>query len=169
MKVGTFFVRVWRIVSIAGFLFALFSSYISYPDAVTVRFDELNRSVQTLDREFIFYLAIGIFIVNNTLLDLIARLFVKVPTAQLPIPNQAVWAADRPQLNKVFKNWFNALTASVNTILGLGLLVLSFLNRSDRPIRAIEYAWLLPLSTALIIIVLVSLPVRLSMKPDKDD
>ncbi|AKD58610.1 hypothetical protein [Spirosoma radiotolerans] len=169
MKVGTFFVRVWRMVSIAGFLLALFSSYISYPDAVAVRFDELNHPVQTLDREVIFYLAIGIFIINNTLLDLIARLFLKVPTAQIPIPNQATWAANRPQLNKVFKNWFNALMASVNTILGLGLLVLSFLNRSDRPIRAIEYAWLLPLSTAIILVVLVSLPIRLSMKPGDDD
>ncbi|RYF37647.1 MAG: hypothetical protein EOO38_25935, partial [Cytophagaceae bacterium] len=90
MKVGTFFVRVWRIVSIAGFLFALFSSYISYPDAVAVRFDELNHPIQTLDREVIFYLAIGIFILNNTVLNLIARLFLKVPTAQLPIPNHAV-------------------------------------------------------------------------------
>ncbi|WP_461074054.1 hypothetical protein [Spirosoma horti] len=169
MKVSTFFVRIWRMVSIGGFLFALFSSYISYPDAVTVRFDELNHPIQTLDREVIFYLAIGIFIINNTVLNLISRLFLKVPTAQIPIPNHAAWAANRPQLNKVFKNWFNALTASVNTILGLGLLVLSFLNRSDRPIRAIEYAWLLPLSTAIILVVLVSLPIRLSMKPGDDE
>lgn len=169
MKAGPFFVRVWRLLSIVGFLFALFSSYISYPDQVVVRFDDLNHPLQTISRETIFYIAIGLFILNNTLVNLIARLFLRVPTDQIPMPNQAIWAAHRPKLNSIFKDWFSLLMSAINTILGLGLLVLSFVNRSDRPIRAIEYSWLLPLTTAILIIVLVSLPIRLSMKPGDDD
>lgn len=169
MKAGIFFIRVWRILSIAGFLFALFSSYISYPEAVAVRFDEQNQPIQTLGRETIFYLAIGIFIINNTLINLASRLIAKVPTDKLPVPNHDVWAANRPKLNLILKNWFSLLMSAINTIVGLGLLVLSFLNRSDRPIRAIEYAWLLPLSTAILIAVLAWLPIRLFMKPNNDD
>jgi hypothetical protein len=169
MKAGPFFVRVWRLVSIAGFLFALFSSYISYPDQVAVRFDEQNHPVQTMNREVIFYIAIAIFLISNTVLNLIARLFVKVPTDKIPVPNQTVWAAHRPKLNSIFKDWFSLLMSAINTILGLGLLVLSFLNRSDRPIRAVEYAWLLPLSTVILIVVIASLPVRLFMKPGDND
>lgn len=169
MKAGPFFVRVWRIVSIAGFLFALFSSYISYPDQVVVRFDELNHPVQTMSREVIFYLAIGIFLVSNTMINLIARLFLKVPTDKIPVPNKATWAGRRPMMNIVFKDWFSLLKSAINTVLGLGLLVLSFLNRSDRPIRTIEYAWLMPLSIVVLIAVVASLPIRLSMKPSDDD
>lgn len=169
MKAGPFFIRVWRIVSIAGFLFALFSSYISYPDQVVVRFDELNHPVQTMSREVIFYLAIGIFLVSNTMINLIARLFMKIPTAQIPVPNKAAWEARRSKLNLVFKDWFNLLNSAIITVLGLGLLVLSFLNRSDRPIRSIEYAWLMPLSIFILLAVVASLPIRLSMKPSDDD
>lgn len=169
MKAGTFFVRVWRVLSIVGFLFALFSSYISYPDNVVVRFDELNHPLQTINRETIFYIAIAIFLINNTLLNLIGRLFLKVPTDQIPVPNQHVWATRRPELNVVFKEWFSLLMSAINTILGLGLLVLSFLNRSDRPIRAVEYAWLLPLSTFILIAVIVWLPIRLFRKPSEDE
>lgn len=169
MKAGTFFVRVWRILSIVGFILALFSSYISYPDEVAVRFDELNHPTQTVNREAIFYIAIGIFLINNTLVKAVSRLFLRVPTAQLLVPNHDVWAAHRPKLDRIFNEWFSLLIASINTILGLGLLVLSFLNRSDRPIRAIEYAWLLPLTTGILIAVLAWLPIRLFMKPGNDD
>ncbi|MFD2574462.1 hypothetical protein ACFSUS_27755 [Spirosoma soli] len=169
MKAGTFFVRTWRILSILGLLFALFNSYISYPGEVAVRFDELNNPLQTVSREALFYLAVAIFLINNTLINAIARLFPRVPTAQIPVPNKVVWASHRSILNQVIINWFNALMAAINTILALGLIVLSFLNRSDRSIQAIDYAWLLPLSIAILIIVLVALPIRLLMKPGGDD
>lgn len=169
MKTGTFFVRVWRIMSILGLLFALFNSYISYPGEVAVRFDDLNQPTQTVERETIFYIAVAIFLINNTMINAIARLFVRVPTAQLLVLNQGRWASHRSALNEVFTNWVSALMAAINTVLALGLIVLSLLNRSDRGIQAIDYAWLLPVSTAILVIVLAALPVRLFMKPSDDD
>ena len=169
MKTSTFFVRVWRFTSIAGFLFSLFNSYISYPGDVAVRFDAASQPIQFIDRETIFYIAVAIFLVNNTLINAVARLFPRIPTARLAIPNQQAWASHRPALNEVMNNWFYALMAAINTILALGLMVLSFLNRSARAIEPFEYAWLLPLSTVMLIIVLVSLPIRLFMKPGDDD
>lgn len=169
MKTGTFFVRVWRILSILGFIVALFSSYISYPDKVAVRFDELKQPIQSIDRETIFYIAVAIFLVNNTLTNAVINLFQRVPTAQVLVPNQPIWAAHRLQLNAIFRNWFYALTAAINTILALGLFVLSLLNRGDRSMQPYDYAWLLPMSTFMLIAVLVSLPIRLFMKPNDDD
>ncbi|QKZ13295.1 hypothetical protein [Spirosoma sp. KUDC1026] len=168
MKTGTFFVRTWRIMSILGLLFSLFNSYISYPGEVVVRFDALNQPLQTIDREIIFYVAVAIFLISNTLLNVLKRLFPKVPTEKLPLSPQSPWLAHRDQLNEVVVNWFFALMAAINTVLGLGLIVLSLLNRSDRAIQAIDYAWLAPLSTAIIISVLAALPIRLFMKPDSD-
>jgi len=169
MKAGTFFVRVWRILSILGFLFTLFNSYISYPGEVVVRFDAANQPLQSIERETIFYIAVAIFLINNTLINAVSRVFLRLPTPSIPVPNQAVWATHRSELNEVVTNWFSALMSAINTILSLGLIVLSLLNRGDRPIQAIDYAWLLPLSTAILIIVLAALPIRLFMKPSNDD
>lgn len=169
MNVGTFFVRAWRILSIIGLLFALFNSYISFPAEVAVRFDRNGLPTVYLNRETLFYVAVAIFLVNNTLVNLVARLFVRIPTASLPVPNPAFWAGHRPELNETVTNWFYALMAAVNTILGLGLIVLSLLNRSDRTQQETDYAWLLPLSTAILISVLVALPIRLFIKPGRHD
>lgn len=169
MKASTFFVRTWRILSILGLVFALFTSYISYPGDVAVRFDEQNNPIQTVERETIFYVAVLIFILNNTLINAISRLFLKVPTAKIPVPNPDMWVSHRSQLNEIFTNWFSALMAAINTILALGLFVLSLLNRSDRPIQALDYAWLLPVSTVILIVVIAALPIRLFMKPSNDD
>lgn len=169
MKTGTFFVRIWRILSILGLLFALFNSYISYPTEVAVRFDALNRPIQFVGRETLFYVTVAIFLVNNTLVNAVARLFPRVPTSQLVVPNQQAWVSHRSVLNEVITNWFYVLMASINTILALGLMVLSFLNNSTRSIQAVDYAWLLPLSTAILVSVLVALPIRLFMKPGGDD
>lgn len=169
MKAGTFFVRVWRTLSILGFLFALFNSYISYPGEVAVRFDDLGTAIQYITRERLFYAAVAVFLINNTLINAVARLFPRVPTAQVPVPNHAVWAAHRPALNQVMTNWFTAIQASINTIAALGLIVLSLLNRSDRLQQPVDYAWLLPVSAVILIIVLAALPIRLFMKPDTDE
>lgn len=169
MKPSTVFIRAWRIMAILGFLISLFTSYISYPEEVAVRFDNASRAIQYINRETLFYVSVGIFLISLTSLGALSRMFPRVPSASLPIPNQSEWATYRSQLNTVFINWFYALTAAISTILALGLLVLSLLNRSDRPARFIDYAGLLPICTAIIIIVLAALPVRLFMKPSADD
>ncbi len=169
MTVGTFFIRVWRIVSITGLVASLISSYISYPNEVAYRFDENNVGIALIDREVLFYAAVAIFLLNNVLINTIARLFTRIPTEKLPVPNQAVWATDRPKLNEVMTNWFHALQSAVNTILALGLLVLSFLNSANPTATdAQNHIWLLPLSTVIIASVVISLPIRLLMKPGTD-
>lgn len=165
MNIGPFFVRIWRILSIIGFLMSLFSSYISYPDQVAFRFGNLKQPLQTINREVLFYVAIAFFIISNTLLKVISKQFLRVPTAQIPGVNQDRWAAHRSELNEIFTNWFSALISAVNTILAMGLFVLSLLNRGDRSMQPYDYAWLLPISTAILIAVLVALPIRLLRKP----
>ncbi len=98
MKTGTFFVRTWRILSILGLLFALFNSYVSYPGEVAIRFDELSQPVQFIGRETLFYVAVAIFLINNTLVNAVARLFPRIPTAQVFVPNKQVWANHRAKL-----------------------------------------------------------------------
>ncbi|MEZ0487817.1 hypothetical protein [Fibrella aquatica] len=168
MRAGSFFVRTWRILSILGFVGLLMSSYISYPGEVAFRFNKGGQAIQYLSRETIFYVSIGIFIVVYVITNAVARLFPKLPTEKIPNPNPTAWEGQRRKLADVYVNWFYALAAAFNTILALGLMVLSFLNRSNISADSNDYGWLLPFSTAIVAIVIISLPVRLMMKPPVD-
>jgi hypothetical protein len=164
MNVGTFFVRTWRILSILGLLFSLLNSYISYPGEVAVLFNDLGQATTYISRESLFYSAVAIFLINNVLINSVTRLIPKLPTSRMPVP--PIWANHRDELNGILVNWFYALMAAVNTILGLSLMVLSFLNRSDFRVDQYTYSWLLPLSVGILGIVILALPTRLIlMKP----
>lgn len=166
MAVGTFFIRIWRWSSIVGLVLSLLSGYISFPNDVAVRFNENNVGTVFLDREVLFYSVVGLFLLNNVLINTIVRLFPRIQTDKIPVPNHAAWAANRPALNQVMSNWFHALQASVNTVLALGVLVLSLLNHANPDATdAQNHVWLLPLSTVIIGSVIISLPIRLLMKP----
>ena len=166
MRAGSFFVRTWRILSILGFVGSLYSNYISFPVDVAVRFNSIGQAVQYVGRETIFYLSIGIFLLVYVLTNAVIKLFPKLPAERIPNPNPVKWEGFRQELVAVYINWFLALAAAFNTILGLGLMVLSFLNRSDRTnVGPSEYVWLLPMSTFILAAVVVSLPIRLMMKP----
>ena len=167
MKVGTFFIRVWRLASIAGLVFSVLNCYISYPAEVAVQFNDIGQATQYLDRETLFYISVAIFLVNNTLINSIARLFPRIPTEKVPVP--AIWSSNRQELNEIVVNWFYALMAAINTILALALFVLSMLNRSDMSNASMKYVWLMPLSTIILSAVFLSLPVRLLfMKPSPE-
>ena len=168
MRAGSFFVRTWRILSIIGFVILLMSSYISYPAEVAFRFNEAGQAVQYLGRETVFYVSIGIFMLVYVITNAVARLFPKLPIEKIPNPNPVPWEGQRRKLSDVYVNWFHALQAAFNTILALGLMVLSFLNRSNVGADSNDYGWLLPASTAIIGIVIASLPIRLMMKPPVD-
>ncbi len=164
MRVGTFFIRVWRVLSVIGLIFALMNSYISYPEDVAVLFNSAGQATQYLDREVLFYVSVAVFLVNNILINSVARLIPKLPTSRIPV--SPGWANHRDELNEVLINWFYALMASVNTILGLSLMVLSFLNRSNFRVDQYTYGWLLPLSVLMLGSVIIALPIRLIfMKP----
>jgi hypothetical protein len=170
MRAGSFFVRTWRILSILGFVGLLMSSYISYPAEVAFRFNDLGQASQYISREVIFYVSISLFLLVYVTTNALARLFPKLPAERIPNPNPTPWQGYRQALVAVYVDWFYALAAAFNTILALGLMVLSFINNSARTsVGPSDYAWLLPTSTAILAIVIVALPVRLMMKPPVDD
>ncbi len=170
MTVGTLFIRTWRILSIVSLIASIISNYVSFPNDVAVRFDQNSVATAMVNREVLFYASVAVFLVNNVLINSVTKLFPRIPTDKIPVPNHEAWAANRSKLNQIMVNWFYALQASVNTILALGLLVLSFLNRANPNATAEQnYVWLLPLSTFIIGSVILSLPMRLLMKPGADN
>ena len=169
MKVSTFFSWVWRLASIIGFAAALLYTYTAFEPTVVVGFAPDRRPDTFISREVLFYSCVAIFLINNTLVNLVAKLFPRVSGVSLPIPNAGAWQEHRDQLNEVVRNWLYCIMAAVNTVMGISLVVLMKLNKQVGVSRVGSYEWLLPICLGIIAIVVVALPIRLLMKPDSED
>ncbi|MGA0560649.1 hypothetical protein ACO2Q8_28550 [Larkinella sp. VNQ87] len=169
MKVTTFAIRLWRLASLIGFASLLIYTYVSLETTVAVGFTPDSRPDVFISRDYLFYGCVAIFLINNTLINTLTKLFPKASGTALPIPNQQLWLQNRTQLNEIFQNWFYCLMAAVNTVMALALFVLGKLNRQLGSTSLSGHEWLLPVCTAIIVIVVVSLPIRLAMKPAVDE
>jgi len=161
MKVSTFLSWGWRLASIVGFAVTLLYTYTSFEPNVIVGFTPDRRPDVFMSREVLFYSCVAIFLVSNTLINLVAKLFPKISGTALPIPNAGVWLEHRSQLN--------CLMAAINTVMIISLAMLAKLNKQVGVSRLSGYEWLLPTCLGIIVIVLVALPIRLLMKPDAED
>ena len=169
MKVTTFAIRLWRLASLIGFASMLIYTYTSLEATVAVGFTPDSRPDVFISRDYLFYGCVAIFLINNTLINMLTKLFPKVSGTALPIPNQQRWLQHRDQLNEIFQNWFYCLMAAVNTVMVLALYVLRQLNNQLGSTQLTGHQWLLPVCVAIILIVIVSLPIRLAMKPDAEE
>ncbi|WP_229311043.1 hypothetical protein [Larkinella soli] len=169
MKVSTFAIRLWRLASILGFGAVLIYTYVSLEGQVVVGFTPDGRPEVFLNREYLFYGCVALFLINNTLLNALSKMFPKVPGSALPVPNQALWVSHRDQLNTLLHNWFFCLMAAINTVMAISLYVLGRLNHQLGESRLSGYQWLLPACTAILAIVIISLPVRLFLKPAREE
>ncbi|MFC5412689.1 hypothetical protein ACFPMF_25410 [Larkinella bovis] len=169
MKVSTFAIRLWRLASLVGFAALLIYTYVSLETNVAVGFTPDSRPDLFLDRDYLFYGCVAIFLINNTVINVLTKLFPKVSGTALPIPNQPLWVENRSQLNDIVRDWFYCLMAAVNTVMALALYVLGKLNKQLGETSLSGYQWLLPVCTAILGIVIVSLPIRLAMKPTAED
>ncbi|GAB3313233.1 hypothetical protein GCM10027299_00030 [Larkinella ripae] len=165
MKVTTFAIRLWRLASLIGFASILIYTYVSLETTVAVGFTSDSRPDVFISRDYLFYGCVAIFLINNTLINTLTKLFPKVSGTALPIPNQQRWLENRSQLNEIFQNWFYCLMASVNTVMALALYVMGRLNTQLGSTNLSGHQWLLPACVAIIGLVVVSLPIRLAMKP----
>ncbi|MGM9512586.1 hypothetical protein ACS5NO_32960 [Larkinella sp. GY13] len=169
MKISNFAIRLWRLASLVGFGTLLIYTYVSLETNVAVSFTPDSRPDVFINRDYLFYGCVAIFLINNTLINTLTKLFPKASGTALPIPNQQLWLEHRSQLNEIFRNWFHCLMAAVNTVMALALYVLGKLNTQLGSTNLSGHQWLLPACTAIIVIVVVSLPIRLAMKPVAED
>lgn len=168
MKITTFAIRAWRFLSLVLVLGAIGLSYTVLPDDVGVHFNAEGKPDEYLHKTDIFYLAVAIIIINNSLIMALGKKILSLPSHLLPIPNQTEWAAHREDFDEHLKNWFNCLIASINTILGFTLLALGTVNSNQFKYKIGDFNWLFYMTFAILFIVGISLPIRLLIKP-KDD
>ncbi|MPR34949.1 hypothetical protein GBK04_16705 [Cytophagaceae bacterium SJW1-29] len=132
---------------------------------VAVGFASSGMAENYLEKDTIFYIAMGLIVFNNVVIAAMARSIDKVPVSLLPIPNRRAWAEHREELNEHLTNWLYCLVAAINTIVALSLFALATLNSNQFSQDVFSFAWLFYLGLGMLILIFVSLPLRLLRAP----
>ena len=165
MKVTTFSIKIWRWFSILLVVGGLAWTYSLLPDPVAVGFAPSGLAEFYLEKDTIFYIAMGLIIFNNVGIAAMARHIARVPVSPLPIPNRLAWASHREQLDEHLVNWLYCLVAAINTIVALSLFALATINSNQFKQDVFSFAWLFYLGFGMLILIFVALPLRLLRAP----
>jgi uncharacterized membrane protein len=168
MKITTLAIRVWRMFSMIAVFVVSVYSYSLFSEDVGVHFDASGKADEFVRKSEIFYIIVGLILVNNVLLMALGRQLLKIPNDLLPIPNRIEWAAQRDELNEHLRNWIYSLVAMINTIVGMTVFALATVN-NEFTYKIADFEGLFYLVVGLLIIILISLPIRLMIKPKLED
>lgn len=165
MKITTFGVKVWRFMSAVFVIGALGWTYSLLPDMVAINFDASGLANDYISKEIIFYLVTGLIVFTNVAIPAIARQISKIPSERLPIPNKSLWVLSRQDLNEHLVNWLHSIAAAINTIIAFTMFAIGTVNSNSFKNDVFDFAWLLYVGAALLVVVIVALPVRLMRPP----
>ena len=168
MKITTFAIKIWRWLSILFVVGALVWTYSLFPEMVAVDFAKTGLAVHYVDKEHIFYIIMGLFLLNNVVIAAFARHIPNVDPMHLPILNRKAWAKSRPELNEHLVNWIYCLVAVINTIMGFSLFALATINSTQYKLDVFDFSWVYYAGIGLIVAVFL-LPLRLLWPPVPED
>ena len=168
MKIGTFFFKIWRWASIILVIGALVWTYSLFPEMVAVDFSDTGLAERYISKEHVFYIVMGLFLVNNVLIAGLVKQIPNMDALHLPILKREIWALHREELNEHLTNWLYCLVAVINTIIGFSLFALATINSLQYKMDVFDFAWVYYVGMALMIMVFL-LPLRLLWAPVPKD
>ncbi|WP_138480394.1 hypothetical protein [Dyadobacter bucti] len=168
MKIATFGVKVWRWLSVLLVIGALVWTYSVFPEMVAVDFSDSGLAERYLSKEHVFYIVMGLFLLNNVFITRLARQIPNMDSRHLPILKRETWAKHREELDEHLTNWLFCLVAVINTIIGFSLFALATINSMQYKMDVFDFSWLYYAGLALMIMLFL-LPVRLLWTPVPDD
>lgn len=144
---------------------ALAWTYSVFPEQVAFDFASSGLAEIYVNKEHVFYITMGFFILNNVFITALAKRVPKIDASRLPVPRSKEWAAKHRELfNELLINWIYVVVAAINTMLGLSLFALATINSNSYKLDVFDFAWVFYLGLAFMIIVFL-LPLRLLRTP----
>jgi len=168
MKITTFAIRVWRVFSMITVFGVSLYSYSLFGQDVGIHFNAQGQADEFMLKSDIFYIVVGLILVNNVLLLSVGRSLLKIPSELLPIPNQQLWAQHREELNEHLQNWIYCLVAMINTSIAMTVFVLATVNNQFK-FKIGDFNGLLYLIVGFLVAIILALPIRLMMKPSPEE
>ncbi|MDF7821102.1 hypothetical protein P1X15_25990 [Runella sp. MFBS21] len=168
MEIATFGIRAWRILSMIAVFGASIYSYSLFGADVGVHFDASGKPDEFMTKSDVFYILVALILINNVLLVAFGRQLLKLPSHMLPIPNQAEWSLEREKLNEHLQNWVYCLVALINTFIAMTVWALATVNNEFK-YKIKDFEGLFYVVIASLLIVIISLPIRLMIKPQIEE
>ena len=138
---------------------ALITCYFTLPDNAAVHHDEKGKPDGFVDKQAFFYIACGVVIGFNFLVNLLRTQVQKIDF--LKLNPASIWAKNRESLNALLEGWFNAFVAVVNTFIIFSLVALKRVNATDGQQLDFNYNWLLIAGFVLLMILIFFLPIKI--------
>jgi hypothetical protein len=168
MSISNIFFNFWRKASMPLLVIILMISYFTLPDNAAIHHDEKGNPDGFLDKQKFFYIACGVIIVFNFLLNLLRTEVQKIDFEKLN--PTSIWAKNRESLNHLLEGWFNAFIAVINTYIVFVLIGLRRINSSDGQKLDFNYNWLLIAGFVLLMLLIFFLPMKLLFtNPSKEE
>lgn len=133
--------------------------YFTFPDDVAVHHTSSGRPDDFISKQTFFYVAFGVIIGLNFLLNLLRTQVQKINFARLNA--SSTWAKEPEALKYLLEAWFNAFIAVMNSFLIVFLIALNRINRTEDQKLDINYDWVIVGGAVVLLIVLFYLPIRL--------
>lgn len=166
MSISNVYFNFWRRISMPLLVVTLVVCYFTLPDNAAVHHDEKGNPDGFIDKQTFFYVACGVVIGFNFLLNLLKTQIQKVDFAKLN--PTSIWANNRESLNALLEGWFNAFIAVVNTFIIFSLVALKRVNATDGQKLDVNYNWLLIAGLVLLMLLIFFLPFKiLYTNPEK--
>jgi ABC-type transport system involved in cytochrome bd biosynthesis fused ATPase/permease subunit len=168
MSISNVYFNFWRKASMPILVISLVTCYFNFGDNVAVHHDTKGNPDGYIGKETFFYVACGVVIAFNFLLNLLKTQIQKIDFEKL---NPAsIWAKNAEELNALLETWFNAFIALVNTFIIFALMALKRVNAADGQKLDMNYNWLLIAGLAILMILIFYLPIKLLYtNPEKED
>ncbi len=159
MSISNVYFNFWRKASMPILVISLITCYFTLPDNAAIHHDAQGNPDGFIDKQTFFYVACGVVIGFNFLMNLLKAQVQKVDFSKL---NPAsIWAKDRQALNALLEGWFNAFIAIVNTFIIFSLVALKRINATDGQKLDFNYNWLLIVGLVLLMVLIFFLPIKL--------
>lgn len=118
-------------ISVVLFIIVLMYTYYLFPSVVAIGYSK-NIEMQVFkEKEWLFYLGGGLFLIFNILIQVLKNIVSKLPASILPAVNKAHWNQDaeyKEVLHRIYNAWFNGMNLIFNVLLIVIFLVLFFVN-----------------------------------------
>lgn len=159
MSISHIFFNLLRRVSMPLLAITLIACYFIFPDDVAVHHTSSGRPDDFISKQTLFYVAFGIIIGMNLLLNLLRTQIQKINFAKLNA--NSAWAANPVALKNLLDAWFSALITFMNAFMIVFLIALNRINRTEDQHLDINYDWVTVGGAIVLLIILFYLPIRL--------
>ncbi len=162
----TFYVKLLWYLSVAGFVVVLLGVYNVLTPDITLDFGSKEGPGRVISRDMFFYAYMGLFLLMNVFFTFLIRAIPFIPKRFLGASKGGFWASSREHIaafNSFYIRWFYGLLSIANYFIMVSMLLVENYNHFEGN-PPVDRSFMLVLGIILLVLTLVSLPIRLAIK-----